>query len=147
MQVDCCVTMQVDCCVTMQVDCYVTMHWLLCYLYQVCTYFAVRYMLCTTQRQASTLSSLITLGSQADPLLTVNTTAMLSQWHRIFFPLHHGPYRATAAMIGTSSFSEMEIPFHEGAMLIGTSGHGKSLCIPRYLMHLSCRLLRRMLGE
>ena len=71
-------------------------------------------MLCTAQRQASTLSSLINLGSRADPLLTAKTTAMLSQWHSIFFPFHHGPHRATATTIGTSSFGEMGIPFHEG---------------------------------
>lgn len=35
---------------------------------------------------------------------------MLSQKHRIFFPLHQGPHRATATTIGTNSLGEIGIP-------------------------------------
>ncbi len=57
-------------------------------------------------------------GSLAEPLLTANTTAILSQRQLILCPAQKGPQTATEMMIGTSSSGAIEagrkeIPFHD----------------------------------
>ena len=71
-------------------------------------------MLNMAHQKARICSSRISWGSFAAPLLTENTTAILSHQHCTFDPAQRGAHSATAMMIGTNSLGLMGTSFQDG---------------------------------